>query len=118
MTIFPAVFNKVFHVAMLDEIVVVEGRVENSGETIQILADKVTAAENYVADFWLTIPAPLETSATFNALKKIFSEHEGHSRVFMNRDGVWKKFPPKISDDPDTRDALKNLLGAQNVRLY
>ncbi len=117
-TIFPKIFDAAFKFLTVDEVVVVEGRVESSGDGVQILADRVTAAKDYAADFWLTIPAPLETSATFAALKKIFSEHEGRSRVFMNRDGTWKKFSPKISDAPDTCAALKNLLGAGNVRLY
>lgn len=117
-TIFPKIFDAAFKFLTVDEVVVVEGRVESSGDGVQILADRVTAVKDYVADFWLTIPAPLETSATFAALKKIFSEHEGRSRVFMNRDGTWKKFSPKISDAPDTCAALKNLLGAGNVRLY
>ena len=117
-TIFPKIFDAAFKFLTVDEVVVVEGRVESSGDGVQILADRVTAVKDYVADFWLTIPAPLETSATFAALKKIFSEHEGRSRVFMNHDGTWKKFSPKISDAPDTCAALKNLLGAGNVRLY
>ena len=117
-TIFPKIFDAAFKFLTVDEVVVVEGRVESSGDGVQILADRVTAVKDYVADFWLTIPAPLETSATFAALKKIFSEHEGRSRVFMNHDGTWKKFSPKISDAPDTCAALKNLLGAENVRLY
>ena len=102
----------------IDEVVVVEGRVETSGNGFQILADRVTAAENYAADFWLTIPAQLETPATFAGLKKIFSNHVGRSQIFLNRGGVWKKFPQKISDAPAARDALKKLLGAENVKLY
>jgi len=117
-TIFPKIFYDVFKVAQVDEIVVVEGRVESSNDTIQILADKVTAAKFYAADFWLTLPAPLDTPATFDALRKIFSEHEGQSRIFFNRGGNWKKLPQKISDCPATRDELKNLLEAKNVRLY
>ncbi|MBR3499200.1 MAG: DNA polymerase III subunit alpha [Selenomonadaceae bacterium] len=117
-TIFPKIFDAAFKLVTVDEVVVVEGRVEVSGNGIQILADKVTAAENYAADFWLTIPARLEVPETFAGLKKIFSNHVGRSQVFMNRGGVWKKIPPKISDAPAVCDAVKKLLGAENVRLY
>ena len=117
-TIFPKIFYEAFKVALIDEIVVVEGRVETSGDAIQILADKVTEAETYAADFWLTIPAPLETPATIGELRKIFSRHEGWSQVFLNRSGKWKKLDKKISDSPALRDELKKLLGAENVRLY
>ena len=117
-TIFPNLFRQVFNVVLVDDVVVVEGRVDNSNDTIQIFADKVTAAETYTPDFWLTIPAQLETPATFDALKKIFSEHEGWSQIFLNQDGRWKKLAKKISDGLELRDELKKLLGAENVRLY
>ena len=117
-TLFPNVFYQNSAVTQVEEVVVVEGRVDNSNDTINVVADKVTAAETYAADFWLTIPAPLETPATFDSLKKIFAEHAGWSQVFLNRLGKWKKIAPKISDSFILRDELKNLLGADNVRLY
>ena len=117
-TIFPNLFYQVMSLAQIDEIVIIEGRVDNSSDPIQILADKVIRAEEYLPDFWLTIPATLENPGTFDKLKKIFSEHAGNSRIFLNRRGVWKKITWKISDNPNLRGKLKNLLGAENVRLY
>ena len=81
-------------------------------------ANNVYAAENYAADFWLTIPAQLETSATNEQLKKIFSAHEGWSNVFLNLGGKWKKLAQKISDSAELRNELKILLGNENIRLY
>ncbi len=117
-TIFPNVFTKCFGVAVRDEIVVVEGRVDNSGDSIQLLADRVLRAQDYSPDFWLTIPARLETPETLGKLKKIFVEHAGDSRIFLNRGGVWKKIASTISDGSVLCDELKNLLGNENVRLY
>ena len=117
-TLFPNVFNDTFNVALVDEIVIVEGRVESGNDGIQIFANKVTAAEVYAADFWLTIPAQLETPETLKGLQKIFTEHAGWSQVFLNRLGKWKKIAPKISDSAVLRKQLRNLLGAENVRLY
>ena len=117
-TIFPNVFTNCFSVAVPDEIVVVEGRVDNSGDSIQLLAERILRAQDYSPDFWLTIPARLETPETLDRLKKIFVEHAGDSRIFLNRGGVWKKIASTISDGSKLRDELKNLLGAENVRLY
>ena len=117
-TLFPNVFYQTMNAAQIDEIVVIEGRVDNSNDPIQILADKVIRAEDYLPDFWLTIPARLENPATFNELKKIFSEHAGDSRIFLNRQGVWKKINAKISDGSALRKELRNLLGAENFKLY
>ncbi|MBD3879921.1 MAG: DNA polymerase III subunit alpha [Quinella sp. 1Q5] len=117
-TLFPAVFSKSFNVALVDEVVVVEGRVDNMNDTISILADRITAAEFYAADFWLTIPEHLETSATFAKLKEIFAEHVGTSRISLNRFGEWKRLPQKISDGSVLRGELIDLLGADNVKIY
>ena len=113
-TLFPNIFYQTINIAVLDNIVVVEGRVDDS----QLLADKVTRAEDYAADFWLTIPARLENPATFDGLKQIFSEHAGNSRVFLNRQGTWKKIAAQISDSATLRKELGNLLGTENIRLY
>ena len=117
-TLFPNVFYETRNVALLEEIVVIEGRVDNSGDSFQILASNVVSAEDYLPDFWLIIPAQLEKSSTFDRLKKIFNKHTGGSRIFLNRYGEWKKLNPKISDSPALRDELRILLGKENIRLY
>ena len=117
-TIFPNVFYQTKDVAALGEIVVVEGRVDNSNDTIQILADAIFSIENYAPDFWLTIPAQFENQTTLDILRKIFAEHTGDSKIFLNRSGVWKKITPRISCDPALCKELKIFLGAENVRLY
>ena len=117
-TLFPPVFSKSSNVASVDEVVVVEGRVDNVNDTISILADRITAAEFYAADFWLTIPAELEKPSTFDKLRKIFAEHVGTSRVSLNRFGEWKRIPQKISDGSDLRGELIALLGVNNVKIY
>lgn len=115
-TIFPNIFYSVMNVALPDDVVVVEGRVDHSNEAVQVLADKVTSAETYAPDFWLTIPAQLATAAELDKLKKIFDAHAGFNQVFLNVRGKWKRLPQKIS--ADLRDELSTLLGAENVRLY
>ena len=117
-TIFPNIFNQVHNFAVPDEIVVVEGRVDDSGETIQLLAERILRAQDYSPDFWLTIPARLENQETLGALRKIFDKYAGGSRIFLNRNGVWKKIAQMISDGSDLRNELKLLLGAENLRLY
>ena len=117
-TLFPNVFFQTMDVALPEEIVVVEGRVDNSDDSFQILANSVVRAADYSPDFWLIIPAQLEKSSTFDRLKKLFNEHAGGSRIFLNRYGEWKKLNPKLSDSPALREELKNLLGKENVRLY
>lgn len=121
-TIFPNLFYSVIRLIQLDDIVVVEGRVDGrvdgSDDEIQILADKLTSAADYVPDFWLMIPAQLNNPEMVVKLKKIFSEHAGNSQIFINWNGDWQKISQKICDSPNLRGKLKSLLGEENIRLY
>lgn len=115
-TLFPNVFYTAVRVVQPDEIVVVAGRVEQNGDKFQLVANSVTAAEDYLPDFWLTIPAQIDNAATFDKLKRIFAAHAGGSQVLINRDDNWRKLSIKISGG--ACDELKALLGEENVRLY
>ncbi len=117
-TIFPNVFYQTMTISTPDNIVVIAGRVDKNNDTLQILADSVVEAETYAPDFWLTIPAQLDTPATSEALRKIFDNYKGASQIFLNRHGKWSRLSQKIADGHDLRGELKNLLGGENVRLY
>lgn len=117
-TVFPNVFYQALEIIQPDAIVVVEGRVDSSNDALQIIADRLTDINGYAPDFWLTLPAQIDTPATVDALKKIFADYQGVSRVNLNRNGSWTKLPMKIADGHDLRGALKNLLGVENVRTY
>ena len=117
-TLFPNLFYETRRIILPEEIVVIGGRVDTSGETIQILAEFVTAAEFYLPDIWLTLPAELDNPATLDGLKKIFDEHAGLNKVFLNRRGKWTKLQKKISDSSEIRGELQTLLGAKNIFFY
>ena len=116
--LFPEVFSKTLNIAQLDEVVVIEGRIENSSGKIQLVAQAVIAIEDYLPDFWLTVPAQIDKPATLDKLSKLFAEHSGSNHVCLNRKGSWKRIELKISDNPVLRGELINLLGADNIRLY
>ena len=117
-TLFPKVFYQAVNLALPDEIVVVTGRVDNSNDTIQILAEIVVGVRDYVPDFWLTIPAQLDNPATLDKLEKIFVDNAGDCRTFFNRGGKWQRISKKISNDKNLRGELRNLLGAANIKIY
>ncbi len=118
-TIFPAVFNRYMNLIVPDEIVIIGGKVE-LGDEKQILADKIISAQNYLPDFYLTVPDELENSSTYDELKKIFSENRGDCEVYLKKRGKWQKLgnDKKISYDKKICEQLKNLLGEENVKIY
>ena len=86
---------------------------------MQILADKVIAAENYQPDFYLIIPPQFENNLFYDKLTEIFQKHKGSGAIFLQRSGKWKKLSDKkIADSNELRAELKNLLGAENVKIY
>ncbi len=120
-TLFTKVFYETREVAVLNEIVVVGGRVDNNNnnDTFQLVADSVIAAQDYAPDFYLTVPAQLDTPATIDALEKICSAHVGNRAVVVKRSSRrWQRMPYKVSDTPEVRAALKSLLGEENFRTY
>ncbi|MBR4382753.1 MAG: DNA polymerase III subunit alpha [Selenomonadaceae bacterium] len=117
-TLFTKVFNDAINLVVPDEIVVVNGKVESKDDSVLILADSVIAAKDYAPDFYLTLPKTLDTPATFDELKKISAANVGDRKIILNRDGCWRRTLLKISDTPEVRAALKNLLGEKNFRAY
>ena len=118
-TLFPKIFYEKMTLAVPDEIVVVCGRVDNNNDTFQLVADSVIAADDYAPDFYLTLPAQIDTPATLDELEKICAAHVGDRAVVVKRGSRrWQQMPYKISDTPEVRTALKSLLGEENFRTY
>ena len=117
-TLFTKVFSETHGIVMPDAIVVVSGRIDSNNDTFQIVADSIVKAEDYAPDFYLTLPAQIDTPEIQAALKKIFDAHAGDRSVKIRRGGRWTSTFYKVSDTPKVRAALKNLLGEENFRAY
>ena len=117
-TLFSNVFSNAIDIAVTDTVVVVDGRVDSNNETFQLVADSVIKAEDYVPNFYLTLPASKDTPETFVALKKICDTHAGRCTVLVKRGSRWHQTFCKVSDTPEVRVALKSLLGEENFRAY
>ena len=55
-TVFAQILNKCADFLSVDEVLVINGRVDFSSDRIQILADNITSAKNYVPEIYLTQP--------------------------------------------------------------
>ena len=82
------------------------------------MADKIFSVENYLPDFYLSVPEHLENFSTYDKLAKIFESNEGDSNIFLKKSGKWKKLNKKIFDSKKIRAELKNLLGEKNFKIY
>ena len=97
----------------VDEVLVINGRVDFSSARVQILADNITSAKNYVPEIYLTVPPTIKPAT----LREILEKNPGAGVVHIQVAGKWEHSRLKISDGEDFIGRLKNFLGAENVRV-
>ncbi len=109
-TIFPNVFDACINFVLPDEVVVIDGKLEDR----QLLAKKIISARDYAPEMYLT----LETAGVEKKLREILEGAKGKSTVYFKIGGKWYQQKFKVENSPNLRDRLKKLLGAENVRTY
>ncbi len=118
-TLFPNVYKSFEKIAKKNEVVVVTGRVDTADDSFQIVAEKCIKADDYTPDFWLMIPAQIDTPETLDALKKILDgTNPGDGQIYLNQRGTWRKISKKVVFGPEMFKQIKTLLGEENIRLY
>ncbi len=109
--IFPNVFDSCVNFIMVDEIVVIEGRLEGS----HFVAKNIIAAKDYVPEIYLTLPnVEIE-----NQLREILKKYSGENVVYLKKSGKWQRQSDlKVEINADLRAEIQNLLGEKNIRIY
>ena len=116
-TIFSALFERCKNFLDEGKVIVVEGKTDYSEGGIKILADTVTPIEDYLPKIYLTVPAEIDTPQIVQELKKIFSDNNGNSEIYLQRRGKWSLIKNQgVDDEIVTR--LKNLVGTSNIKIY
>ena len=118
--IFPSVFSTCKDFLAEEKIFVVEGTTDFSRGDVEVFANRLTPIDDYTPDIYLTLTDDTNNATTKQALKKIFADNQGDSEIYLRQNGKWTKIKNygKFSIDEDILIELKNLLGAENVRLY
>ncbi len=112
-TIFPVVFNKCMDFILADEIIIVSGKVDMSGDKIKIVANEILRAQDYTPDIYLTVAENLQEKV-LDVLKK----NSGESAAYFKISGRWRKQNLKVAITENLRAELTNLIGAENFRVY
>ncbi len=112
-TVFAQILNKCAEFLRVDEVLVINGRVDISSDRIQILADNIVSAKNYVPEIYLTLPPKIPPAT----LREILEKNPGAGVVHVQVFGKWKNPDLKISDGKRFIGELRNFLGAENVRV-
>ena len=109
-TVFEKIFSRCEDLIKPDEVVVIGGRVDIARDRIQILADEIFSAREYVPEIYLTLPPNVDRVK----LREILEKNPGGSAVYFKISGKWQRQNLKISNSAE----LQNFLGAENVRAY
>ena len=112
-TVFPAVFVKYMNFILTDNIAVVTGRIDDSGERVKIIANEITLAQDYTPDIYINAPEKFHAEI-LNLLKK----NNGESAAYFKMDGKWRKQSLKVSINKTLREELKKLINEENFRIY
>ena len=112
-TVFPLAFSKYTNLILADNIVIVTGKVDTSGDSIKILANEIFSAQDYTPDIYFTVEKNLQEKV-LDVLKK----NNGESAAYFKIDGKWRKQNFKVAITENLREELKNLIGTENFRVY
>ena len=117
-TVFPRTFYQNVNLLLPDMPVVLQGKLDIGDERISVLADKFWSLEEYVPEYYLSLPAGEAYAAAREGLKKILAERPGGDPVHVQMGGRWQTLPEGqgLSDDEETKEALIALLGEAAVK--
>ena len=119
-TVFTATYYNSLPFLYPDNAVVIQGKVDATGDKLVIIANSLWNAQNYEPDYYLTISKKLERQDIYTKLKTILLNHHGSKMVYLNRQGQWQKLKSEywVSYSEELSAQLSNLLGLENVRKY
>ena len=118
-TVFPRVFYA--HVSALepDAIIVVEGRVDTTGEEPKLLAEEIWRMNEYRSSFYLILQTNVDRRTLWTAMQEIFAAHPGDHPVYVQSEGRWRRLGETywIDGSEEAQSALTRLMGESAVKM-
>ena len=118
-TVFPRVFYA--HVSALepDAIIVVEGRVDTTGEEPKLLAEEIWRMNEYRSSFYLIPQTNVDRRTLWTAMQEIFAAHPGDHPVYVQSEGRWRRLGEMywIDGSKEAQSALTRLMGKNAVKM-
>ena len=117
--IFPRVFYEHVNACIVDEAVVLQGRIDVQDDGAKLLADKIWELADYQPEYYIKVPPEKDTQATMDALGKVFKEYHGDHIVYLQLKGRWQKTGTNywLRGSDDVRAALISILGEAAVHI-
>lgn len=118
-TVFPRVFYAHMSELTTDVMIVVEGRVDLSGDQPKLLADEIWPIASYRSSFYLTPSPKVDRQVLWTQMKTLFEEHRGEHPVYIQSGGSWRRLDPDywLDGTPEIVHGLTALIGETAVKL-
>lgn len=117
--VFPNVFYENVQLLLPDAALVIDGRVNHTGDGVKLLANKLYAMEDYRLGCYIVVPADREDVLYDGVLKGLRADHPGDAQIYLQIRGKWRKLDEKatIAVSPDAISAMEGVFGVGNIRL-
>jgi len=118
-TVFPRVFYAHVSALELDAIIVVEGRVDTTGEEPKLLAEEIWGMNEYRSSFYLIPQTNVDRRTLWTAMQEIFAAHPGDHPVYVQSEGRWRRLGETywIDGSKEAQSALTRLMGESAVKM-
>ena len=118
-TVFPRVFYAHVSALELDAIIVVEGRVDTTGEEPKLLAEEIWRMNEYRSSFYLIPQTNVDRRTLWTAMQEIFAAHPGDHPVYVQSEGRWRRLGEMywIDGSKEAQSALTRLMGESAVKM-
>ena len=117
--IFPRVFYEHVNACVVDEAVVLQGRIDLQDDGAKLLVDKIWELSEYQPEYYIKVLPEKDTPATMDALRNVFQTYHGDHIVYLQLKGRWQKTGTNywLQGSDDVRKALVSILGEAAVHI-
>lgn len=117
-TVFPRMFYQYVRWLEADTPVVIQGRTDVSDDGVKILADKIWSLDEYLPEYYITLPNEGLSEEKQAKMKTLFAVHHGEHVTYFQQNGHWQKAVERfwLDDEAETLTALQDLLGKTAIR--
>ncbi len=118
-TVFPRLFYQHVNLLVPDTPVVVQGRLDCKEDGVKLLADVFWSMEEYLPEYYLTIPQEKDKKEIYDKLKRIFDKYRGNHNVYLCMNGKWRNISSqyRVDGSEECRKQLEQVIGKECLRV-
>ena len=115
--VFPKTYYEYMDLLFADAAVVIDGKIDLSGDAPKILAEKITRLDDYRQEYYIVMSEDTDDEEIRSKLREIFAAHMGDRVVHLKINNRWKKAGKDfwLDGTPESVAEISALLGENAV---